>query len=108
MESAIPDFSKKVQSIQDATKWKDKVDIFDDMKRFFKDNAEKLSAYSEAFLMYCLVFTNNCNAANVNIMRSGLDAMTVVVAVCGIGPRCAGEIVPCALNKVCALRLSER
>ena len=83
------------------------MDIFDDMKLFFKDNAEKLSTYSEAFIMYCLVFTNNCSAANVNIMRSGLDAMIVVVSSCGIGPRCAGEIIPCVLNKVCSLCLDD-
>ena len=96
----IPDFARKAQSIQESTKWKDKVDIFDDMKLFVKDNAQSLSTYSEAFLVYCLAFTNQCNAANVNIMRSGLEGRNIVISSCGIGPRCSGELIPCLLNKV--------
>ena len=96
----IPDFATKNSTIETATKWKEKVDTFQTIQTYVKENEDLLRQYNEALIFFGLKYTNQCNASNVNIMRSGLEFFKLIISVYGIGPRMTSTIVPCLLNKV--------
>lgn len=96
----IPVFATQKGIIDTATKWKDKVDAFQLIHDYVKENVNSLSSYSEALVLYSLNYTNQCNASNINILRSGLDFLKTICERYSIGPRISSTLVPCFLNKV--------
>ena len=86
--------------INTAVKWQEKVAAFQTFLQFVKANNSIASEYAEAIASYCLIFTNNCTASNVNILRSGLECLTYIISTIGVGPRCCSVFIPCLLNKV--------
>ena len=100
LEQVIPDFATKNSTIETSTKWNDKVDTFQTIQTYVKENEDLLRQYNEALIFFGLKYTNQCNASNVNIMRSGLEFFKLIISVYGIGPRMTSTIVPCLLNKV--------
>ena len=54
-----------------------------------------------------IIFTNNCSASNVNILRAGLECLIWVISNIGVGPRCGSSLIPCLMNKVVALRRND-
>ena len=79
------------------------MDAFTEIFKSVKEKKDSFDQYSEALVVYCLHFTNQCNASNINIMRSGLEFLKFIVQSYSIGPRIASMLIPCLLNKVVSL-----
>lgn len=103
MTNAISGFDTTLDTINSATKWQDKVSAFQSFLDVVKKDHSIASNYTEAVVCYALIFTNNCSASNVNILRAGLECLVWIISNIGVGPRCAGSLIPCLMNKVVAL-----
>ena len=96
----ISGFDTTLNTINSSTKWQDKVSAFQSFLDVVKRDHSIASNYAEAIVCYALIFTNNCSASNVNILRTGLECLIWVISNIGAGPRCAGTLIPCLMNKV--------
>lgn len=100
MTNAISGFEAILDTINSSSKWQDKVSSFQSFMDVAKGDHSIASNYAEAIVCYALIFTNNCSASNVNILRAGLECLIWIISNIGVGPRCMSTLIPCLMNKV--------
>ena len=83
-------------------KWQEKVEAMGNFSKFVKEHGQSDQRTSEAIVVYANSLSKDFKAANMNILKCGLECVERAAEVCGIGPRVAKSIMLSLIPKVCA------